>query len=782
MRPVDGDGNGTARCDIGAFELGASVSAPPPSGNPGVLQFTTSAETKPESGGFLSGFIRVFVERVGGTFGAVSAYVTPSPGTATANSDYNPTPILVTWAEGEGISGPGVSKEVLIEIVNDTIAEPAETFTIGLTNITGGATVGSPATVTATITNDDAASPPSPGSFSIFAFGSIDVNESTPFATVIVSRSGGSSGAVTVNYSTSPGTALAGSDYQTTSGTLSWADGDATEKSFTVPIVDDTAVDPDERFTVTLTTPTGGATLGSTSSMDVRIIDNDAPNPGAVQFSSATFSAMEGAGTVTVTVSRVGGSLGTARVDLRSSAGSARFDDDFTPTGTRLLTWNSGDASTKSVTINLTNDDVLEPNETFTITLSNPGGATLGLPDTATVTIVDDDATATAALPGTLQFSATSSSVAENGGPITVMVTRSGGSAGAVSVQYSTSANTAAAGSDFGSASGTLSWPDGDTTPKTFTVAITDDTAAEASETFTVTLTNATGGSPIGLPSTTTVTITDNDTGAPPAPAGTLQFSAASYAASEGGAAVTVSVTRIGGTGGAVSVQYATSPETALAGTDYQTATGTLSWADAEAASKTFTVTIIDDALVESSESFSVTLSAPAGGATLGVPATASVVISDNDTTPGPAGTLQFSAAVSSVEEAGGVVTLGVTRSGGSAGIVTVQYATSPGAAQAGSDYQTASGTLTWASGDTEQKTFTVTIIDDAVPDSGETFAVTLSNPAGGATVGTPSTATVTIVDNDTATAANIPTASGWILILLVMTLAAAGSWLAGRS
>lgn len=119
-------------------------------------------------------------------------------------------------------------------------------------------------------------------------------------------------------------------------------------------------------------------------------------------------------------------------------------------------------------------------------------------------------------------------------------------------------------------------------------------------------------------------------------------------------------------------------------------------------------------------------------------------------TVVGP-GTLQLSSATFSGSERS-TATVTVTRAGGFDGAVAVNYATSGGTATGGAscgggvDYVTTSGTLNFAVGELS-KTFTVQICEDAVPDDNETFNVTLSSPTGGATLGTPSTATVTIRD-----------------------------------
>jgi PKD repeat protein len=114
-------------------------------------------------------------------------------------------------------------------------------------------------------------------------------------------------------------------------------------------------------------------------------------------------------------------------------------------------------------------------------------------------------------LPGTLQFSQASLSTVENGGDLTVAVSRTTGSLGAVTVDYATSDGTATAGQDYTASSGTLSWADGDTADKTFIVPILDDALSESSETINLTLSNITGGAILGSDSTATVTISDDE-------------------------------------------------------------------------------------------------------------------------------------------------------------------------------------------------------------------------------------------------------------------------------
>ena len=177
----------------------------------------------------------------------------------------------------------------------------------------------------------------------------------------------------------------------------------------------------------------------------------------------------------------------------------------------------------------------------------------------------------------------------------------------------------------------------------------------------------------------------------------------------ENGGSATITVTRTGGSAGAVGVTLTTSNGTATAPADYTAVTQTVSFAAGDTANKTVNIPIVDDALVEGNETVNVALSAPTGGATLGTPSTAVLTITDNDVAP--PGTLQLSAATYSVAENGGTATITVTRTGGSAGAVGVTLATSNGTATAPADYTAVTQTVNFAAGDTANKTVTIPIV-----------------------------------------------------------------------
>jgi hypothetical protein len=111
--------------------------------------------------------------------------------------------------------------------------------------------------------------------------------------------------------------------------------------------------------------------------------------------------------------------------------------------------------------------------------------------------------------------------------------------------------------------------------------------------------------------------------------------------------------------------------------------------------------------------------------------------------------TLQFKKAKYSVDEDGVSVEITVERVYASDGAISVECVSSDGSATAGNDYSAVFETLNWGDGDASDKTFTVDIINDDEPENNETFIVSLANPIGGAQIGSPDTATVTIKDDD---------------------------------
>ncbi len=304
---------------------------------------------------------------------------------------------------------------------------------------------------------------------------------------------------VSVAWSTTSGSATAGSDFVGASGTVTFAAG-ATTASISLTIFGDTVVEPDESFGVNLSAPVG-LTVADGSALVVIANDDASPLP-SVSIADATV--VEGAsGTRTVTLQLTLSSAASAPVSVgwATSAGSATAGSDFA-TASGTVTFAAG-ATTASISLTIFGDTVVEPDESFGVNLSAPVGLTIA-DGSALVVIANDDASSLPSL------SIADASVVEgNSGnkTVTLTVTLSAASSSAVTVQYATVNGTATAGSDYRVASGTITFAAG-VTSRTFTVTILGDKTKEPNETFRVTLSAASGATILDGDATVTI-VTD---------------------------------------------------------------------------------------------------------------------------------------------------------------------------------------------------------------------------------------------------------------------------------
>lgn len=220
------------------------------------------------------------------------------------------------------------------------------------------------------------------------------VAESANNVVLTVTRVGGSVGATSVAYSTSNSTAVSGTAFTGTTGTLSWADGDGAAKTITIAITDQQLTQGSQAFTVTLSSALGSATLGTVSSAIVTILDNDASsgnssgNPaGFVQFASSSYSASATAASVALTVTRTNGTSGAISVQYRTVDGTAAAGSVYRAT-TGTLNWADGDGASKTITVPLLAQTPFTGTENFAVILGDTtGGGSLGNPSTSVVTL-----------------------------------------------------------------------------------------------------------------------------------------------------------------------------------------------------------------------------------------------------------------------------------------------------------------------------------------------------------------------------------------------------------
>ncbi|MEA5536013.1 Calx-beta domain-containing protein [Crocosphaera sp. XPORK-15E] len=623
---------------------------------PGVLAFSQANYSINENG---TPVVAVTVNRTGGSDGAVSAAINYTGGTATAPSDYNNTPITVSFASGE------ISKIITIPIVNDLQFEPDETINLTLTNATGGATLGTQNTATLTIINDD---PLRPGTIA-FNTSSYSVNENgTPVTNITLNRTGGSDGIVSVTLTPSNGTATAVSDYTNTPITVTFADGE-TSKTVTIPINNDTVFEPAETINLTLSNTTNGATLGIQTTAILTIAEEKEE----VNITDISV------GYYNQTLGNIFGSPGSSNsLPEPNLTLATNLGNWFTDTENAIKNgfWSELQQIPQSWTTNQETAIIYEVdgglygvsnlkgnfgadnsifvwvNGQYKFGASAEGGASaneypnidLGSLKTGKnyIQILRADHGGAAnsyikivgdyqqfpSIPGTLTFSGTNYTVNEDGTPVVaVTLTRTGGSDGIVSVTLTPSNGTATAVSDYTNTPITVTFADGETS-KTVTIPINNDPVYEPTETVNLTLSNPTNGATLGTQQTAFLNIIDND-----AVPGILVFSQANYSVNENGnPVIAVTVNRTGGSDGSVSATINLTDGTATRPADYSNTSVNVTFANGET-SKIVTIPVVNDALNESNETINLTLTSPTNGATIGTQNTATLTIIDNDGT-----------------------------------------------------------------------------------------------------------------------------------------------------
>ena len=420
----------------------------------------------------------------------VTVHYATADGTAKATDDYAATAGTLTFAPGD------TTKTFDIPVVADNIDEDAETVNVALTDPTGNATVADGAGVL-TITDDDGVP-----SITISSPTVTEGTASNSTAVFQVQLSAPSSKPITVHAATDPGsgTATAGTDYTTTGTDLTFAPG-VTEQDFSVPVLADSADEPNETFTSTLSAPNNNAVLGTPKTGTATIADDD----DAAQFAVSDASVTEGsAGTTnaTFTVTKTGSTTQTATVHWATSDGSAKQPGDYTA--------SSGDLSfapadtTKTFTVPVVGDTTDEPDETFIVTLTNPSNASLS-DDTGTGTITDDD------VPAGAPTISVSNATATEGDNATFTFTLSAAAGSDMTVNYSTADGTAKAPGDYTAVPAGVATITAGQTSKTVDVPTTEDTTTEPQETFTLTVNSATGANVDPAHKTGTATINDDD-------------------------------------------------------------------------------------------------------------------------------------------------------------------------------------------------------------------------------------------------------------------------------
>ncbi len=541
----------------------------------------------------------------------------------------------------------------------------------------------------------------------------VTVAESGTMTFTATSSSGSPSFTVDVVFG--GGTATGGAtDYDSTTQSLSFTGFAGETKTFIVPLNDDSIVEGTETFNVSMqnivpagTTDISDTAIGTITDNDqatVTIGDVSVDESGTISFTAAVDNAVQGG--FTVDISFADGTAIGGNVDYNSAP--------------QTLTFAGTIGETQPFTVTLNDDTIVESSETFTVTQTSGNGDIITT-DTATGTITDtDQATVTISdvsvdESGTMNFSALVDNAVQDG--FTVDITFTDGTA-------------AGGGVDYDSAPQTLTFAGTVGEIQPFTVTLNNDTIVEPSESFTVSQSSTHSG--IMTTDTAIGTITDGDQ---------ATVTIGDVSVDESGAmsfTATVDNEVVGGF--SVDISFADGTASG-SGVDYDSAPQTLTFAGTAGETQPIPVTLNDDSIVESSETFTVNQSSTNSDIITTDAATGTITNSDQatvtigDVSVNESGTMGFTATVDNAVDGGFSVDISfadVTATGG------------------GTDYNSTPQTLTFAGTIGETQPFTVPLINDSLVETDETFTVNQSSANG--SIITTDTATGTITDTDTST------------------------------
>jgi hypothetical protein len=632
--------------------------------------------------------------------GATSVSWNTSSGSANTLDYTSAGTTVVNFAAGETV------KTIQVPINNDAITEGNEYFFVNLSSPVG-LTLERPSALVTIAANDRGDRAP------VASVADVAVDESDGTANFVITLDRAAGVPVTVNYTTSNGTATGGGDFTAATGSVTFAAGE-TVKVIPVSIANDAAAELAETFRLTLTGISGvtGAALGdATAEAVIGQSDTTQLATPTLSIDDLVFSEGEANGLMRVTFRLNAPSASETSVVWSTSSGSANTLDyqSFNQT----LRFAAGE-TVKTIQIPVGEDTLAEGLEYFFINLSSPVGLNLDKPF-ATISIVDNDIGSRAPI-----ASVGDVTVDETDGFALVTITLDQSASVPVAVSYATANGSAAGGSDFATVSETVTFNPGETA-RTIRIAITNDTGAEAAETFQFQLTGISGvtGAAIGDGSATvTIGASDRTTLATP----TVSIDDMTFSEGETTGMMQIVFRLSAPSASQTSVNFSTSSSYANT-LDYQNLSSTLTFEPGETV-KVVRVPVREDTGVEGAEQFFVNLSG-ANGLRIDKDF-ATITIADNDR-----GDRAPVASVgdATVDETDGFAHFAITLDRASSVPVTVSYRTQTGSAGA-SDFAGQTASVTFNPGETV-KTVSIAITDDTTAENAEAFTLKLTGISG---------------------------------------------------
>ncbi len=679
--------NATVTTSVGVGTLTNSNPAP-------TLAINSPAPIQPPGSGTADDVFTVTL--TGATELTTTVNYATADGTAHAGTDYNSTNGTLTFA-------PGVtSQNVTVAVLPDSSLQGSVNFQVNLTSpvnstITtaqGIGTIGTPAP-TLSINTPTAIVRPTSGT----------VNDI--FTVTLANPS--STQATTVNFATANGTAIAGTDYTSTSGTLTFP-ANATTENITVSVIGSLAYNPSTQFTVNLSSPSTGALIGTGTGTGTINSSNPAPTV-AISTPAALTRPTTGTANYVFTVTLTGPTELSATVNYATQNGTAIAGTDYTSTS-GTLTFPAG-ITTENITVPVIGFATPVGSVNFTVNLSTPTNSSITTASATGTIVTPAGPTLAINSPAAVTKPSAGNTVDDI---FTVTLANPSGTLTST-VNFATANGTAIAGLDYTSTSGTLTFAPG-TTTENVTVPVIGSNAYSPTTTFSVNLSSPTNAAIVTATGTGTILSTN--------PAPTLAISSAAPVSrpSAGNTAdAFFTVTLTGATEAPATVAFATANGTAIAGTDYTSTSGTLTFA-VGTTSEIITVPVIGSNAYNPSSTFSVNLSSPTNSTITTATGTGTI------TSTNPAPTLAINSVAINRPASGNTANeiFTVTLTGATELPATVQYATADNTAHAGTDYTMTSGTLTFAAGTTTEN-ITVPVIGSNAFNTSLTYNVNLSNP-----------------------------------------------------
>ena len=535
--------------------------------------------------------------------------------------------------------------------------------------------------------------------------------------------------AASVVVNTADGSATAGSDYTAISNqTVNFTAGGSATATVSVTVTGDAVLEGNETFSVNLSNPTGAGITDGTGQGTITNDDSASLTINDVALSEGNSGSANATFTVTLNSAVQGGFT----VPVSSSNGSATAGSDYTAIpGGSTLSFTGTAGETRTISVPVLGDTVLEPNETFNVTLGTPSNAAVTLADATGVgTINNDDAAA-------LSINDVSVSEGDSGTTnATFTVTLNAAVQGGFTVPVTSASGSATSGSDFTAIPGgtTLSFTGTAGETRTISVPVIGDTTLEANETFSVNL---------GTPSNTAVTLADSSGTGTINNDDSASIAINDVSVTEGNAGstnATFTVTLSGSVQGGFSVPVSSQSGTATPGSDYTSLPGgqNLNFAGTAGETQTVTVLVIGDTMLEPNEDFFVNLGVPSNGAitrtdsqgigTINNDDAASLAINDVSVTEGNTGTIN--------------ATFTITLTGSVQGSFSVPVSSADDTATvANNDYVAIAPATTaiFTGAANETRTISVVVNGDTAVEPTEFFQVNL---------GTPNNAQVTVSDS----------------------------------